>query len=48
MPMKFLRECLLLGAHRFLEGFLEGSLKEIFLRRVLRGRLVRVQQGKEF
>ena len=32
---------------RFLEGFLEGSLKEVFLRRVLRRRLVRVSMETE-
>ena len=38
------------GGHataRFLEGFLEGSLKEVLLRRVLRRRLVRVSLETE-
>ena len=38
------------GGHariRFLEGFLEGSLKEVLLTRVLRRRLVRVSPETE-
>ena len=31
-----------------LEGFLEGSLKEVLLRRVLRRHLVRVSAGQRF
>ena len=38
------------GGHataRFLEGFLDGSLKEVLLRRVLRRHPVRVSAGTE-
>ena len=33
------------GGHATIEGFLEGSLEEVLLRRVLRGRLVRASVG---